>query len=140
MANYGDWQKKHPDLEVWGHPAEYADLYDLTVRGIKTATSSWYAEYALSGDDLSQPGERSIMVDNPECPTKEVLLETVEVIIEPFCDISERTAWCNGEGDRTIADWQRIFGDFWKRHLPKSGLVFSEDGLVVTEFFKVIED
>ncbi|MFC3928161.1 ASCH domain-containing protein [Streptococcus caprae] len=139
MAKYGELQKKYPDLEVWGHPVEYADLYDLTVSGVKTATSSWYAEHD-SDDELDQVGDRSIMVDNPENPTKEVLLETTKVVIEPFNAISEETAWCNGEGNRTIADWQSIFGDFWRRHLPTVGLDFQEDGLVVTKFFNVIED
>ncbi|MFA9493601.1 ASCH domain-containing protein [Streptococcus sp. E17BB] len=138
MAKYGDLQAKYPDLEVWAHPTEYKELYDLTVRGTKTATSSWYAEYA-SPDELDQPGDRSIMLDNPEHPTQEVLLETVKVIIEPFNAISEETARCNAEGDGTVADWQRIFGDFWQRHLPTVGLDFSETGLVVTEFFKVVE-
>lgn len=139
MATYGDLQRKYPDLEVWAHPAEYADLYDLTVSGVKTANSSWYAEYD-SDEELDQVGDRSIMVDNPENPSQEVLLETTKIIIEPFNAISQETAWCNGEGDRTVADWQRIFGDFWKRHLPTVGLEFSEDGLVVTEFFKVVEN
>lgn len=104
MATYGDLQTQYPDLEVWAHPAEYADLYELTVKGVKTATSSWYAEYD-SIEELDKPGDRSIMLDNPENPTQEVLLETVEVIIEPFHAISERTAQCNGEGDRTVAGW-----------------------------------
>lgn len=138
MAKYGELQAKYPDLEVWAHPAAYADLYDLTVSGVKTATSSWYAEYE-SDDELDQVGDRSIMLDNPDNPTKEVLLETTKVTIEPFHAISAETARCNGEGDRTVADWQRIFGDFWKQHLPTVGLDFHPDGLVVTEFFKVIE-
>ncbi|MGT2742034.1 ASCH domain-containing protein [Streptococcus plurextorum] len=138
MAKYGELQAKYPDLEVWGHPAEYADLYDLTVSGHKRATSSWFAEY-VDLEDLDKPGNRSIMLDNPEHPTQEVLLVTDKVVLERFKDISPETARANGEGDGSVADWQRIFGDFWKRHLPTVGLTFSEDGVVVTEFFHVEE-
>lgn len=139
MANYGDIQKKYPDLEVWGHPVEYKDLYDLTVSGYKTATSSWYASFLNENEELDYPGSLSIMVDNPENPRFEVLLETKKVVIEKFDSISEETAYCNGEGDRSVSDWKRIFGDFWKKQLPKEGLTFNEKGLVVTEFFHVKE-
>lgn len=139
MANYGDLQKKYPNLEVWGHPSEYRDLYDLTVSGYKTATSSWYASYLNENEELDYPGSLSIMVDNPENPKYEVLLETQKVVIEKFEDISVETAYCNGEGDRSVSDWKRIFGDFWEKQLPKEGLTFDKEGLVVTEFFHVKE-
>lgn len=139
MAQYGELQAKYPDLEVWGHPAQYHDLYELTVTGQKTATSYWFAEDGCDYDSLDKPGSRSIMVDNPDCPTQEVLLVTEKVLIEKFSEISEETALANGEGDGSVADWQRIFGDFWKSHLPTVDLVFSADGLVVTEFFRVEE-
>lgn len=140
MAKYGELQAKYPDLEVWGHPAEYTDLYDLTVSGQKTASSYWFAEDECDMDSLDQAGDRSIMLDNPDQPTREVLLVTDKVIVEKFSDISAETAYANGEGNRTVADWQRIFGDFWKKYLPTVGLEFSEDGLVVTEFFHVEEE
>lgn len=138
MAKYGELQAKYPDLEVWGHPAEFAGLFDLTVAGIKTATSSWHASYVASGEDFVDFG-RSIMVDNPENPTREVLLVTDFIKVERFSDISKETAFRNAEGDKSVADWKRIFGDFWKRQLPEEGLTFSEDGLVVTDFFHVEE-
>lgn len=138
MAKYGELQAKYPELEVWGHPAEYSDLYDLTVSGQKCATSSWFTEYC-DLEDLDQPGSRSIMLDNPDNPQREVLLVTDKVVLERFCDISEETARSNAEGDGSIDDWKAIFGDFWRRYLPTVGLEFSEDGIVVTEFFHVEE-
>ncbi|GGE27534.1 ASCH domain-containing protein [Streptococcus himalayensis] len=142
MAKFGDLQKKYPDLEVWAHPAEYKDLYDLTVKGIKTATSSWHDSYLACGEGVpsqSEVGTCSIMLDDADNPTAEVLLQTDEIVVERFCDISERTAWANGEGDRSVEDWKKIFGEFWERTLPDEGLRFSETGLVVTEFFHVKE-
>ncbi|MEW4353427.1 RNA-binding protein [Streptococcus pneumoniae] len=124
MAKFGELQKKYPDVEVWAHPAEYKDLYELTVKGIKTATSSWYESYIVSGEPVPSHSEVrscSIMLDDEENPTQEVLLMLDEVVVEPFCEISKRTAWENGEGDRTVADWKRIFGDYWQKTLPEEG-------------------
>lgn len=139
MAKYGELQKKYPDLEVWGHPAQYHDLYDLTVSGMKTATSSWYAEYLEDGEEIPRVGEKSIMLDNPDYPKEEVLLVTDKVVIERFDKISLETATCNAEGDCSIKDWKTIFGNFWREYLPQVGLTFDETGLVVTEFFHVEE-
>ena len=49
-------------------------------------------------------------------------------------------AFLEGEGNRSLRDWQTIFGDYWRKTLPEEGLEFSESGLVVTEIFTVLED
>ena len=43
-----------------------------------------------------------------------------------------------GEGDRTLAYWQKLHEDLFSKWLEEVGLHFSQDSLVVLEEFRVV--
>ncbi|MCW0924842.1 ASCH domain-containing protein [Streptococcus anginosus] len=138
--NLVELSRKYPQAEVWAHPDEFPDLYDLTLRGTKQATSSWFEEYEKDKVSLPKVGEVSIMLDRMENPSRALVMVTNKVLVRPFHQVTAEEAFLEGEGNRSLRDWQTIFGDYWRKTLPEEGLEFSESGLVVTEIFTVLED
>lgn len=74
--NLEELSRKYPQAEVWAHPDEFPDLYDLTLRGIKQATSSWFEEYEKDKVSLPKVGEVSIMLDRMENPSRALVMVT----------------------------------------------------------------
>lgn len=100
---------------VWSFgatPAEADDLLGLVRAGVKTATSSLYCDYELSGSELPAVGQLNIVCDRAGAPV--VVLRTVGVEVCRFDEVSADFAAAEGEGDRTLAFWGRsIVGFGW---------------------------
>lgn len=79
--NLIELSRKYPQAEVWAHPDEFPDLYDLTLRGIKQATSSWFEEYEKDKVSLPKVGEVSIMLDRMENPSRALVMVTKKVLL-----------------------------------------------------------
>ena len=130
-------------------PARYADSFyfgtqperaneisDLVLNGTKTATGSLEWTYEVEGKPMPQPGDLSVVTngrDDPVC-----IIETVEVRVIPFDEGVEDFAYEGGEGDRSLADWRRIYWDYIVSKCGRLGGEPSEKAPLVMERFRVI--
>jgi uncharacterized protein YhfF len=123
--------------EKWGDDRETADqLGSLIACGTKTATCSSVWEWEAEGLPVPEPGSLTIVLDGEGSPL--CLIETVEVEIKPFCEVDERFAWEEGEGDRSLEGWRRIHQRHFSRILAKMGKRPAPDMLLVCERIRVV--
>lgn len=126
-------------LEAWhfGSTEALANaLLRLVLEGKKRATSSAFPGYALSGEELPQVGEMSVITwwdGTPGC-----VIRTTKVEIIPYNQITFDLAQLEGEDD-DLASWQRNHRAFFEAESTKLGYVFTGDMPVVVEEFEVVE-
>lgn len=132
----------HPEFptdvpEAWGFGAtiDHANsLLALVVDGTKTGTASSGWDYAHDHSPLPQQGEFSILLDGSGTPR--AVIETVDVRIVPFNEVSDEHAFAEGEDDRTLASWRTIHERFWREH-SENPRGFAPDMPVVCERFEL---
>lgn len=126
-----------PDgYEAWAYGDDPDHLAELTRSGMKQATSSAAALYALDGEEFPRPGEYSVILDaagHAVC-----IIRTARVQILPFCAVDARHALMEGEGDRSLAWWREVHERFFRRELARHDLPFTDDIAVVCEEFEVV--
>ncbi len=121
------------DYEAWAFGDAADELARLTLAGIKTATASAHALYALSGEELPQAGEYSIILDSQGEAV--CIIRTERVCTTPFDEVDENHAWKEGEGDRSLSYWRKVHRRFFRAELEAVGIAFDEKMLVVCEEF-----
>jgi uncharacterized protein YhfF len=113
---------------AFGDGPELADeLLDLVIRGAKTATCSTEDE-----PNTSTPGERWIVLDGRGTPA--CVIETTEVTYRRYNEVDAAFAHEEGEGDRSLAYWQKAHRIYFGR-LGR----FSEDMMLMCERFRLVE-
>ena len=123
--------------ESWGDSPELADkLGNLIVRNIKTATSSALWEWEAEGRPIPQAGNLTVVLDGQGQPL--CIIETTEVTVRQFNEVSSDFALAEGEGDFSLDYWREAHRNFFSRTLPKIGREFSEEMPLVCERFQVI--
>ena len=112
------------------------ELAGLIKDGTKTATSSAYDLYALSGEKMPQTGEYSIILDGqqqPVCIIREINVETY-----PLMEVSAQHAFNEGEGPRTLEHWRQVHINFFKKEYSDCNKPFNDNIPVVCETFEVV--
>jgi uncharacterized protein YhfF len=121
----------------WGDGPDMADeLGGLIARGTKTATCSSLWEWEAEGGPLPQVGDLTMVLDGRGAP--KCIIETIEVCVRKFCEVDGNFAWAEGEGDRSLSYWREAHKSFFSRALPKIGMTFSVDMLLVCERFRIV--
>ena len=111
-------------------------MADLVLKGEKTATASAYDLYAVDNDPLPQEGTFDVVLDSQDQAV--CIVEVTKVSVQPFHQVSADHAYKEGEGDRTLAYWQKLHENLFSKWLHEVGLHFSQDSLVVLEEFRVV--
>lgn len=128
-----------PTYQVWyfGNTKEMAnELGRLVIDGIKTATCSLLWEYESGNEPLTLVGDVSIITEwdgSPLC-----IIETTEVIIQPFNEVDEEFAHDEGEGDRSYDYWRETHWQFFSKLCESIGKQANETMPLVCERFRVI--
>lgn len=112
-------------------------LLGLVKLGKKHGTSSALQLYG-EGEQVPKQGDLSIVTYGNGLPG--CIIETKEVRIKPFCEISEEEARLEGEGDLSLSYWREVHEKFFQMEYEEEGKVFSEDIPVLFERFAVIYD
>ncbi len=124
------------DKYDFGDSPELAEeLIELILSGKKTATCGTVLEYEKEGAPIPKVGDYKLIVDwqqNPVC-----IIEITDVSIVPFCDVDDRFAYDEGEGDRTHKYWAEGHRQYFKRVLPSYGAVFSDTMPLICQRFQV---
>jgi uncharacterized protein YhfF len=121
-----DWR----DLETFSFgdsPALADELAALVLAGLKRATC-----WAASDGMLTEVGKRMVMLDGAGKPS--AVLETVELVQRRFDEVDAAFAYDEGEGDRSLAFWERAHRAYFTRKGQ-----FVEGMLLYCERFRVVE-
>ncbi|TYC53445.1 ASCH domain-containing protein [Rhodobacterales bacterium] len=127
--------QKYPGAETFRFgdgPDLCASLIKLVREGRKTATCGSLASFTTGDEAMPEPGRRDIALNWDGTPA--LVIETTEVTIRRFCEVSEDFALAEGENE-DLAGWQRDHRTFFERN---GG--FTPEMDLVCERFRVIED
>lgn len=134
IEQYPEYQSE--PYEAWSYGVDPDELAALTLNGTKTATASGYELYEVENEPLPGEDSFSIILDGKENAI--CIIRTTKVFVVPFKDVTERQAYKEGEGDRTLAYWRKVHTDFFEKAYQEAGLTFSEDAKVVCEEFELV--
>lgn len=125
-GNYDSW--------AFGDNADM--LAELVKKGIKTATCSALILYSLENCEMPKKNKYSVILDsnnNAIC-----IIITTKVYIKSFNKISQRHAYKEGEGNRSLEYWRNVHKEFFINELKNYDLSFNEKLELVCEEFKVV--
>ena len=127
---------KYLDIFHFELTEEWAnELLRLVLTGQKKATASSLRGYELEGEEIPKVGDLSIVTDWEGVPR--CVIETTEVIVIPFSDITYDICKREGEDD-TLESWRAGHIRFFKEEGNELGYEFSNDMPVVFEDFEIV--
>lgn len=112
------------------------ELAALVLAGVKTATCSALWEWEAEGAFLPQVGLHTVVLDGQAAPL--CIIQTTDVFICPFDQVSALFARQEGEGDRSLTFWREAHARFFTRTLPAIGRTFTPDMPLVCERFQLV--
>lgn len=115
------------NLEIWSFDND--ELFDLVKTGRKTATCSLY----LPDIKIPNVGEESIIENSHG---DQIKIKLTHVSIRRFCDIDSEWAKKEGEGDLSLAYWQKIHEPFIKERCGIHNIPFTPEIELLCEEFK----
>ncbi len=124
------------DYTAWQFGDDADKLAALVLEGVKTATASAYPLYAIEDEPLPEVGEYSVILDSRGEAV--CIIRTERVYVLPFDEVSERHAFLEGEGDRSLEYWRRVHKAFFEAEMRECGLAFDEKMQVVCEEFSIV--
>lgn len=121
----------------FGDSEEMANsLAELVLAGQKRATAGSVWSLEREGKRAPRPGDLSVVTNwagEPLC-----VIETTQIDVVPFRDVTAEFAAIEGEGDGSLAYWREGHARFFSRECAAVGLTFSEDMLVSCEQFRLV--
>lgn len=109
------WPEAVPEVWAFGATPAHADgLLALVLDGIKTGTASSLWDYEHTGDALPAVGDYSVILDGAGQP--KAVLETTDIAIVPFDEVTAEHARSEGEGDLSLESWREIHERYWRNH------------------------
>ncbi len=128
-------KSRYPDAQTFkfGDNRMLCDeLLALVRAGVKTATCGALRDYPDGSPDMPQPGRRDIALDWDDQPA--LVIETVDVSIQRYCDVSQEFALAEGEND-SLEGWREAH----RRYFERNG-GFDPEMELVCERFRLVED
>jgi uncharacterized protein YhfF len=124
------------EYEAWAFGGDPDELASLVLAGKKTATASAYDLYAYDNEELPEPGDYSVILDDNDNAV--CVIRNTKVTVVPFRDVDADHARREGEGDLSLEHWRDVHRELFTSWLAEAGLEFSEDMPVVLETFEVV--
>lgn len=112
------------------------ELAALVLSGRKRATAALFWTHELTGKPLPQAGVLSVVTDWQGAPL--CVIETAQVDVIPFEEVSEDFAAIEGEGDRSLRYWRDVHWSYFSRECQSLGKEPSLRMPVVCERFEVV--
>jgi uncharacterized protein YhfF len=112
------------------------ELAALVMAGSKRATAGLLWSHENDHRPLPQPGDLSVVTDfsgKPVC-----VIETKQVEIVPFEEVSEEFAAIEGEGDGSLEYWRNAHEAYFERECKRIGRTPEARMPVVCEQFEVV--
>ena len=130
-----DVKTRYPDAQTFkfGDSASMsAELLALVRAGVKTATCGALRDYPEGSADMPVKGRRDIALEWDDRPA--LVIETVEVSVCRYCDVTEDFALAEGENE-TLDGWREDH----RRYFERNG-GFDPEMELVCERFHMVED
>lgn len=111
-------------------------LAELVVRGIKRATAGLVWSFEAGDQAVPKPGDLTVVTTwdgRPKC-----VIETTQVDITPFCEVTAEFASVEGEGDGSLQYWREAHKAYYARECARIGRIPSPSMPVACERFKVV--
>ncbi|TDF38191.1 ASCH domain-containing protein [Alteromonadaceae bacterium M269] len=108
----------------------------LVLDGVKKATTPSLVWHQKTKTPLPKVGDLNVVTD--WAGVAQCIIQTVSVEIVPFNQVTPEYAAIEGEGDKSLAYWNRVHWRYYARELEGYGIAPTEDMLVVCEIFKVV--
>ena len=112
------------------------ELGQLVLAGIKRATAGSVWSYESSGKPIPKRGDLSIVMNSKQKAL--CIIETIQVDIIAFDQVSAEFAAIEGEGDGSLAYWQKAHLAYFRRECARSGRNFSSSLPIACEQFKLV--
>lgn len=112
------------------------ELAELVLNGTKKATASLYELYEIENEELPKVGDLSIITNWDGIA--QCIIQTTNIEIVPYKDVTEEFAATEGEGDKSLAYWKKAHWNYFSSEMKKIGMEPNEDMLVVCEKFEVV--
>lgn len=112
------------------------ELVELVLHGPKRATAGLSEFNDTMPDVKPVAGGYSVITEFDGTPRG--VIRTSQLEQRPFAEVDAEFAWDEGEGDRSLADWQAGHRAFFTRELAALGRSFDESMLVDLERFELL--
>ncbi|NOC84006.1 MULTISPECIES: ASCH domain-containing protein [unclassified Ruegeria] len=114
------------------NPVLSSELLALVRSGRKTATCDALRNYPDDSLEMPKSGRRDIALNWDDTPA--LVIETVDVSIQRYCDVTEEFALAEGENE-TLEGWREDH----RRYFQRNG-GFDPEMKLVCERFRLVED
>ena len=135
-----NYDKRLKNFQVWHFGMDKHDaneLARLVLDGKKTATTSFLDIYKIENESIPEKGDISLIVNWNGIPL--CIIETINVIILPFNEMTQEYARKEGEGDQSLDYWSKVHRKAFTEEANKHNMEFDENSTVVYEQFRVIK-
>ena len=129
-------QVKTDEYEVWAFGDVPDELAQLVLEGKKCATASVYELYEYDGEKLPEVGQYNVILDSNDRAVCVIRDTSVKVV--PFCEVDEKHAYLEGEGDRSLEHWREVHSKVFREWLSEAKREFSDTTKIVLEQFEVV--
>ena len=124
------------NYQAWAFGGAPDKLAKLVMQGVKTATCSALALYEYENEEIPKAGDYSVILDSDGQAV--CIIRTTKVYIETFDQVSERHAYLEGEGDRSLEYWRQVHEEFFTEKLKTIQQNFDAKMELVCEEFEVV--
>lgn len=124
------------NYQAWAFGGAPDKLAKLVMQGVKTATCSALALYEYENEEIPKAGDYSVILDSDGQAV--CIIRTTKVYIETFDQVSERHAYLEGEGDRSLEYWRQVHEEFFTEELKTIQQNFDAKMELVCEKFEVV--
>lgn len=140
-----DFLSKNPNNKIKEIPESFYfcdnkedadECAELVYKGIKQATAPSLWWYEKNNEPLPKIGDQYIVTDWEG--NAKAVIETTKVEQVPYNEITAEFAATEGEGDKSLEFWKRVHKAYYKREMEAAGDQFSEDMIIVCEYFSTI--
>ncbi len=125
-----------PHFYFCDNEADANTCAELVVKGIKQATAPslwWYEQHK---EPLPAVGDLFVVTDWNG--TAKAIIEITKLEQLAFNKITAAFALAEGEGDKSLAYWQRVHKAYYTREMEPTGACFDENMLISCEYFKTV--
>lgn len=140
---WGDYLDKHlehafheaPKTAVFGDNEKDAnELAALVMKGIKKATSHSLLGLQYRKEPLPKIGDFLVITNWAEEAQCIIRITAMQLI--PYFNINETNATLEGEGDKSLAHWEKVHWDYYTRELEAFERVPRDSMIIVFEEFE----
>ena len=124
------------NYQAWAFGGAPDKLARLVLQGVKTATCSALALYEYENEEIPKAGDYSVILDSDGQAV--CIIRTTKVYIETFDQVSERHAYLEGEGNRSLEYWRQVHEEFFTEELKTIQQNFDAKMELVCEEFEVV--